>query len=92
MGERERSSCSLQRGLPPIGRLGCICCKKWKARKTIVQIGYCGEINWEVRGGLQAGDHVIAHPSAEVDDGVKVQEVQSRNSMAVSVDSHHHSG
>jgi HlyD family secretion protein len=52
--------------------------KDGRARKTIVQIGHRGEVNWEVREGLQPGDHVIAHPSAEVDDGVKVKEARSR--------------
>lgn len=49
-----------------------------RAHKTIVQIGHHGEANWEVLNGLQPGDHVIAHPSAEVDEGVRVQESSSR--------------
>lgn len=48
--------------------------KNGKAHKAIVQIGHRGETDWEVLGGLQPGDHVIAHPSAEVDEGVRVQE------------------
>jgi HlyD family secretion protein len=46
-------------------------------RKT-VQIGHRGEVDWEVLKGLEAGDHVIVHPSAEVDDDVRVQETQIR--------------
>ena len=49
-----------------------------RARKTVVQIGHRGEINWEVTGGLQPGNHVIAHPSADVQDGGRVQEAKSR--------------
>ncbi len=49
-----------------------------KARRTTVQIGHRGEIDWEVLQGLRPGDHVIVHPSAEVADGVKVHEVNSR--------------
>ncbi|MDE3188914.1 MAG: efflux RND transporter periplasmic adaptor subunit [Acidobacteriota bacterium] len=49
-----------------------------RAHKTIVQIGHRGEVNWEALAGLQPGDHVIAHPSADVDDGVRVQESPSR--------------
>ncbi len=49
-----------------------------RARKAIVQIGHRGEVNWEVLSGLQPGDHVIAHPGLDVDDGVRVQEIKSR--------------
>lgn len=52
--------------------------KDARARRAIVQIGHRGEVNWEVLSGLQPGDHVIAHPSAEVDEGVRVQESSPR--------------
>ena len=48
-----------------------------KARRTTVQIGHRGEVDWEVIHGLRPGDHVIVHPSAEVGDGAKVDEVKS---------------
>lgn len=46
--------------------------KGGRARKTVVNIGHRGETEWEVVSGLAAGDRVIVHPSAEVDDGVRV--------------------
>ncbi|TCK72500.1 efflux RND transporter periplasmic adaptor subunit [Acidipila rosea] len=49
--------------------------KDSRARKTYVRIGHRGETDWEVRDGLDVGQEVIVHPSAEVQDGVKVQEV-----------------
>ena len=52
--------------------------KDGSARKTIVQIGHRGDVNWQVHIGLQLGDHVITHPSANVDDGVRVRESPSR--------------
>ena len=48
--------------------------KNGRARKTIVQIGHRGDVHWEAKSGLQLGDHVITHPSADVDDGARVQE------------------
>lgn len=47
--------------------------KGGRARKAMVQIGHRGETEWEVVSGLAAGERVIVHPSAEVDDGVRVK-------------------
>ena len=47
--------------------------KGGRARKTVVQIGHRGETEWEVVSGLAAGERVIVHPSAEVDEGVRVK-------------------
>lgn len=48
-----------------------------KARKAIVKIGHHGETNWGVLAGLRSGDRVIVHPSAEIDDGVRVKATAS---------------
>ncbi len=45
-----------------------------RAVQRIVHVGHRGETDWEVLEGLEPGDHVIVHPSSEVDNGVKVQE------------------
>ncbi len=52
--------------------------KDARARKTVVQIGHRGEVYWEVLSGLQPGEHVIVHPSAETDSGIRVQESPPR--------------
>lgn len=49
-----------------------------KARRTIVQIGHRGSGDWQVTAGLKAGDRVILHPGADIDDGVRVKESRSR--------------
>ena len=45
-----------------------------RAVQRIVDVGHRGETDWEVLEGLEPGDHVIVHPSSEVDNGVRVQE------------------
>ena len=45
-----------------------------RAVQRIVHVGHRGETDWEVLEGLEPGDHVIVHPSSEVDNGVRVQE------------------
>lgn len=45
-----------------------------RAKKTIVRTGHRGDTHWEVLEGLQPGDHVVVHPSAEVSDGARVRE------------------
>ncbi|MDE3061778.1 MAG: efflux RND transporter periplasmic adaptor subunit [Acidobacteriota bacterium] len=45
-----------------------------RAVQRIVRVGHHGETDWEVLDGLGPGDHVIVHPSSEVDNGVRVQE------------------
>ena len=47
--------------------------QKGKAHRRTVQIGHHGEVGWEVVGGLQAGERVVVHPSAEIDDGRRVK-------------------
>lgn len=54
--------------------------KKGRARRQTVQIGHRGTSDWEVTAGLKAGDRVIVHPGAEVDNGVQVK--QSRKQQA----------
>jgi HlyD family secretion protein len=44
-----------------------------RAHRSPIQIGHRGEDQWEVKEGLHARDVVIAHPSAEVRDGVRVR-------------------
>ena len=44
-----------------------------RARRKIVQIGHRGTSDWEVTAGLDAGDRVIVHPGADIDDGVRVK-------------------
>ncbi len=46
--------------------------QKGRARRMVVKIGHRGETAWEVQSGLEPGDQVLVHPSAEVDDGVRV--------------------
>ena len=45
-----------------------------RAVQRIVHVGHRGETDWEVLDGVGPGDHVIVHPSSEVDNGVRVQE------------------
>jgi len=44
-----------------------------RARRRPVEIGQRSGNDAEVRGGLEAGDTVIVHPSDQVDDGVRVR-------------------
>lgn len=48
--------------------------KDGRAHRTIVQIGHRGSTDWQVTAGLKAGDRVIVHPGADVDDGVRIKE------------------
>jgi HlyD family secretion protein len=39
----------------------------------MVQIGHRGDTTWEVTAGLAAGDRVILHPGAEINEGTRVK-------------------
>lgn len=54
--------------------------KNGKAHRTIVQIGHRGSTDWQVTSGLKAGERVIAHPGAEIDDGLRVKESRTQRS------------
>lgn len=43
-----------------------------RAELRPVQLGIRGDLRTEIRGGLEAGDAIIAHPDSEVADGVAV--------------------
>lgn len=45
-----------------------------RVKKTAVAVGHRGDNHWEVIDGLNPGDHVVVHPSAEVFDGARVKE------------------
>jgi len=44
------------------------------ARLREVSIGHRNGVSAEVLGGLRGGEHVVAHPSDQVTDGVRVAE------------------
>jgi HlyD family secretion protein len=46
------------------------------ARQTPVEVGERNQTDAEVLGGLAAGDEVILHPSDQVDDGVRVEQLK----------------
>lgn len=48
-----------------------------RARLQAVTIGHRGSDQTEVRGGIRAGDAVIAYPSDQIRDGVRVAQVSS---------------
>ena len=50
-----------------------------KARRTIVQLGHRGAFDIEVLQGLEVGQAVIVHPSADVADGVRVNPTSTRS-------------
>ncbi len=54
--------------------------KNGRAIRQIVRIGHRGNAYWQVTAGLNAGDRVIVHPGAEIDDGTKVNETRSPQS------------
>lgn len=45
-----------------------------RAKKRLVRVGHRGDTQWEVLDGLQSGENVVVHPSAEVFDGTRVRE------------------
>ncbi len=45
-----------------------------RARRRDLQIGHHGSAYWEVTSGLRAGERVILHPGADVEDGVRIKE------------------
>jgi HlyD family secretion protein len=47
--------------------------KNGRAHRTIVQTGHRGSAYWQITAGLKAGDRVILHPGADIDDGVRVK-------------------
>ena len=51
--------------------------KNGRARRTIVAIGHRGAADWQVTQGLKAGDRVILHPGADIDDGIRVKQTRS---------------
>ena len=48
-----------------------------RARRNVVKIGHRGSIYWEVTTGLNAGDHVVVHPGADIDNGARVNETRA---------------
>jgi HlyD family secretion protein len=46
------------------------------ARQTPVEVGERNQTDAEVLGGLSVGDEVILHPSDQVDDGVRVEQLK----------------
>lgn len=47
--------------------------KSGRAQRKMVQIGHRGDTTWEVTAGLAAGDRVILHPGAEINEGTRVK-------------------
>lgn len=54
---------------------------KGRAQRKIVQIGHRGSTSWEVTSGLNAGDSVIVHPGAEIENGARVHETRVEQSF-----------
>lgn len=51
-----------------------------KAHRAIIQVDHRGSTDWQVTAGLKAGDRVILHPGAEIDNLVRVKESNSQTS------------
>jgi len=43
-----------------------------RARRTPVEVGERSGLRAEIRAGLEEGETVVAHPSNEMEDGVRV--------------------
>lgn len=52
--------------------------KNGRAERMTVRIGHRGSVYWEATAGLNAGERVIVHPGADIDDGVRVKETRSQ--------------